>query len=175
MSTHDTRIPRVTAVLGVEEPQHLLCQSHQKLSNARQISHVGTNAHKRALLPTADKPNGNASFRIIPDQTVSEEQSVNTKTDPVAPLTSKQLFVRDAVAGVPVHVKEAMKKMVLETLNKSKTRVYNRLSVDLEDLVLRTMQKVVDSLEFISLFSDAVIDNSSPRWRHLSSRNNGSL
>lgn len=63
------------------------------------------------------------------------------------------------MAGISVQVEEVMNKLVLKTLNASKNGVHNCLSEALENLVLRTVQKVMDSPELISRFSDAVIDN----------------
>lgn len=50
-----------------------------------------------------------------------------------------------------------MKTLVLETVNSSQKGVRNRLSTASENLVLQTVQKVVDSPEFISRFSEAIV------------------
>lgn len=52
-----------------------------------------------------------------------------------------------------------MNKLVLETLITNLNGVDNRVSAAMETLVLHTVRKVVRSLEFMSPFSDAVIDN----------------
>lgn len=109
--------------------------------------------------PIEDEPERNKSLRVIADQVVSEEQPANIDTVPIAPLTSQQLLVHDTVTGLPVHVKEAVNKFVLERLTAKPEGVDDLLSVVLETSVIRTIYMVVNSPEFIRRFLGGIIDN----------------
>lgn len=73
--------------------------------------------------------------------------------------TRKRHFVWDVVVGIVVHIEEAFNKLVLETLIASQKGVDNSVSAALETSILHTVQKVVKSPDFMSRFSDAVIDS----------------
>lgn len=60
---------------------------------------------------------------------------------------------------IPVHVEDAVIKLVLQTINLIYRGFHNFLSAAVETFVLRIMQKVLNSPEFISRFFDAIIDN----------------
>lgn len=77
----------------------------------------------------------------------------------VAPLKSEQLLVRNAVGGIPVHIEQVVNKLVLETVTANQEGLNNRLSAALETLVVRIVHKVVNASEFVSRFSDAVINS----------------
>lgn len=126
------------------------------------LTAFGIFAQEQAPLPTEDELERDTYFHVFADQVVSEERPENIKSAPVATFNSETLLVRDAVASIPVHVEEAVNKLVLETLTANKKGVNNRLSAALETLGIRTVQKVVNPPEFISRFSDDVIDN--PRF-----------
>lgn len=77
------------------------------------------------------------------------------ETTSVAPLTSEQLLVRDASAGIPIHIEGAVDNLVLESLSANQKGVDKRLQAAIETLVVRTVHKVVNLPEFISRFLDA--------------------
>lgn len=83
---------------------------------------------------------------------------MNIETAQVATLISENFLLRDLEAGIPVHVEEEMKKLVTKMINASQKGVHNRLSAALKNLVVCTVQRLGDSLEFISRLSDSVID-----------------
>lgn len=75
------------------------------------------------------------------------------------PRTSEALLVRDAMDGIPADVKEALNNLMLETITTSQKGGNNRVPAAWESIVLRTVQMVVKSRDFIVRFSDRVIDN----------------
>lgn len=74
--------------------------------------------------------------------------------------TSEQLLIRDMVAGKLLHVEEAISKLAMETLTTTQKHAINLLTAALKTLFFRTVHKAVNSPEFISRFSDVLIDNS---------------
>lgn len=158
MSNSDSRVPRTRKVPGVEEPERLLRRSRKNASNKRQARQVGIKAQKRAPLTTGGEQMREASLCAVSDQIILEERLANVDTTPVAPIKSEQLRVRDAVEGIPVDVKEAASNLVFRTPTANQKGVDNHLLAALETLVVCTVHKVVNSSEFMSRFSDAVID-----------------
>lgn len=152
MPNRETRISCVTTVPGVEVLKRLRCKSRQNPSNGIQTGHVGTDAQEEFTLPRADKLEPDASVRVLANQVVSEEPPTNNETEAVVPLTSKELFVRDVVAAIPVYLEGRTNKLVLETPKTTQKGVHKRLSAALMHLVLRIVQKVVNAPEFIKQF-----------------------
>lgn len=70
---------------------------------------------------------------------------MNSNFAHVVPQTSEQSLVRDAVAGVPVHVKEPLRALALEMHSARHEVAHNRISASLECLVLYTIQKIAGS------------------------------
>lgn len=154
----ESSVPRPSS--GLKSPNASSVDPIKTRRNNRQTCCGGTEPQERAPLPTGDRPKCKASFRAVSDQIVSEERLTSIETAPVAPLTSEQFLFRDAVAGIPVHIKEAVSNLVLGTLTANQKEIDNRLSPDLETLFIRTVHEVVNSLKFRSQFLDAFIDNS---------------
>lgn len=75
----------------------------------------------------------------------------------MAPLTSKQRLLHIALICIFIPVEDAISRMVLETLNENQKGVHSRVSASLERFVLRTVQKIVDSPDFLSRFLDVVM------------------
>lgn len=84
---------------------------------------------------------------------------MKTETTLDALLASEELLVHDAMAGITVHVEEAVNKLVLESLTANKKGIYNCLLVVLEVLVINSVHKVVNSPEFMIQSLNAVIRN----------------
>lgn len=82
MSNCSSRIAHATIVLGVEEPEHLLCRSRQNLSSNRPAGRFRIDVQERAYLPTGDEPERNVSFPVFVDQILSEELLENINTAP---------------------------------------------------------------------------------------------
>lgn len=90
------------------------------------------------------EPERKSSFCAVADQIVSKERSASFETSPVAPLMSGQLLVRDAMAGIPVHVEEAVGNLVLGSLTAFQKDLVICLYSTLEKVVVRTVYKVVN-------------------------------
>lgn len=150
---------RATTVPGVEEPERFLRGSHQNPSNNQQTGRIEIGPQERGPLLIGDKPERDASFCVFADQVITEEQPANIETAPVPLLASEQLSVRDAVAGIPVHVEEAVYKLVLETQTANQKGVDNRLFGSLGDVSRphRIKGRVLTGVH--RLISDAAIDN----------------
>lgn len=65
MSNCNIRAPRTTSVPKVEKSEHLLRRSCQNRSNNRETGLVGIDAHERAVLSTADRPENEIFPRIF--------------------------------------------------------------------------------------------------------------
>lgn len=139
MSTRGNRSPWVTMIPGVGEPERFLHRTGQNLSNNRQTGRAETEAQKQAPLTTGGESEREASFRLVADEMVSEKQLANVKTTPVAPLTSEQLLVRDAVAAFPEHIERMVGSLVLGKLTENHLGVNNHLPVASETIVVRTL------------------------------------
>lgn len=62
------------------------------------------------------------------------------------------------MAGTPVHVKDTVGRVVLETLSTSQRGAQNSRLTGLKTMILRSMENIMTSSEFISNVSDSVID-----------------
>lgn len=60
---------------------------------------MGTDGQERPPLLTGEEMERDALFHVIDDQPAPEEQTTNIGNVPVAPRTSDELLVRDAVAS----------------------------------------------------------------------------
>lgn len=157
-SNEDVSFTRATTITGGEEPGRLLRRPRQKRSNSRQTVTVGTCTNERASLPTRDKLLHDASLCVLTDQIVYEERLSNVDTTPVASLTFEQLVAHDVVGSVYLHVEEAVNRLVLETLTADQEGVDNCLSTDLEILVVRPVNVLLNGPVFKSQCFDDVID-----------------
>lgn len=63
------------------------------------------------------------------------------------------------MAGILVHIKEIVSKLMLETLLTNKKSSDNRFSAALVTLFIRAVCKIMNSPDFISHISNAVINN----------------
>lgn len=159
MSTSNTKIPRITTVSGLEQPELLLHRSYQNLSNNWQTGIVGTDTQERTILLTADGPERAVSFRVFADQVVCKEQAGNVETVFVATLAIEHPFAWDKMADIPVHLEEAVKTFMLEKLTATKMGVDNRLLAALEIIVIRSVHTLVNSPELISRLCSTIIES----------------
>lgn len=74
-------------------------------------------------------------------------------------MTSEQLYASNKLADIPVQIEEAVNIFVLETLTVNQKDFDNRFSAAWGMLVVRTVNKVVNSPEFISRLPDAAISS----------------
>lgn len=63
------------------------------------------------------------------------------------------------MANILVYAKQAVNKIVLETLTANQKGVHNRLSVALVTSVFYTIHKIVNTAEFVGKVLDTVIDS----------------
>lgn len=122
------------------------------MGNYRQTGRVGTSTQERASILTGGETERDAASRVIAEQATPEDRPTNPKSVSVAPRLCEQLLVREAVAGIPVHGKETLSKLVVETLTSGQKGVNNRLSTALETLVFDAVQKSFKSPEFVCQF-----------------------
>lgn len=66
---------------------------------------------------------------------------------------------RDAADGIPFHVEETLKHLVLETTTAQQKGVNSLQSAALVSLTERTVKRVLHLLKFIGWIAEAVIDD----------------
>lgn len=159
MSYCNSVLPHAANVLGVEEPKRLFRRSFQSPSNNRQTGVMGVDAQEQVTIRTENKPEVDASFCVFAEQVYSKEAPTRTEDIPIPPRSSDELLVRGAVVSTPIHVKVALKTLVLGTATASRKGLYNHVSRALENSVPQSVQKAVNSPEFMGRFLDAIVDN----------------
>lgn len=75
------------------------------------------------------------------------------------PFTNEKHLTRNAVAGIPVHVKEAINNLAIKVLAANKEGVNSSLLATPEIILVRNAHKVVNSPEFSRQLSYAIIDS----------------
>lgn len=107
-----------------------------------------------------EKENQNALIiRMLSDSIGAKERRSNTELTAVPHQMMEQHFVRDTVAGIPVHFEKSLNNFVLEMTIANPKGAKHFVSAAVETLALHAAQKVVKSPEFISRFYNVVVDN----------------
>lgn len=76
---------------------------------------MGPDAQEQTALLSDGEVQRDKCFRVFADQIAPKKRPTNTETSPVAPQTSEQPLVCDAVVCTLTRVEEASSKLVLET------------------------------------------------------------
>lgn len=97
-------------------------------------------------------------FHAVADRVVSEERPALPAATCITPLTSEQLIISDELAGILVHVEEALAKMVID-LNANRSGTDNHLSALLERLVLKSFDKMLRTPATLKMITDVMLDN----------------
>lgn len=101
------------------------------------------------------------NFDAVANQTILEKRPVLPVGTRVTPLTSEELFIRDALVGVSANVEETLARMVIDT-NASSSCTDGLLSAQLKRLVLNKLKKMLRTLAILKAITDATLDN--PRF-----------
>lgn len=98
------------------------------------------------------------NFHAVTDLVVSEGRPSLLVATRVTHLTSEKLLVHGSLAGIPVHVEEARKRMLIDT-NASSSSTDSHLSAQLERLVLKVIEKVLKTPATLETITNAVLNN----------------
>lgn len=94
---------------------------------------------------------------------------LNIETTSMGHLMIEQLLVSHALPGVPEHIGEDLRRLVLDMINAIWKDVENYVFAILEILAVRTAHNLMNSGKFVSQFSDAFTDTlDSSRGRNTS-------
>lgn len=162
MANNESRIPRAANVSGVETPDRHLCHGRRATPAVRHAPQIETHADQPALeLNTMDNDSGSEyNFHAIADRVMSEERPALHEATWVTALTSEKLLVFDALAGIPVHVKESLTKMTTEP-NANSSGTESHLAALLDRLVLQAVDTVLRTPATLGKITASVLDNPS--------------
>lgn len=93
------------------------------------------------------KPEREQTLQDVSSVFLSEEQPANFKHSSLEPTTTDLTFVRKETTGIPVHVEEAMTKLVIITVRNQHEKVNNCLSAACEPLIERVVKMSIDGLK----------------------------
>lgn len=84
------------------------------------------------------------TLHAVSDAVVFKELQATFRRTFVLP-KSDQILVHDEITGIPVYFKEAMTKLVLDTLNVQRKGVDSRLATTLQSFIECIVKKVIRS------------------------------
>lgn len=144
MASNESRIPHAATVFGGKDAMRLLLPGCRVTQFVRHTLRTETHADQPALELNTMDDSGEDNFHTVADRIVAEELLALLETTRVTHLTSVQLPVRDALAAIPIHVKEVLTSMTTEPnpngsgTDSQVTALLERLVLQAFDMVLRT-------------------------------------
>lgn len=105
---------RAATVSGLEDPERLLRHGRRVTPTARRTRQIATSAKQLAQEPNNIEDEVAEIFYGVAGRVVPEEGLALPAAALVTPLSSEQLFIRDAFAGIPDHFEEALTRMLID-------------------------------------------------------------
>lgn len=115
MVANETRITRTATISGVEDAERLLRRGCRVMSTTRRTPQIETRV-KQPVQESNNLDNEDVSnFHAVADRVMSEECTELLAATSATHLTSEQLLIRDALARIPDHVKEALTRIAIDS------------------------------------------------------------
>lgn len=135
--------------LIVEELEPLLHWSSRTRTNIKQAADNENRVRDWAISPTSLEPEREDPSHAVTDAVISEKQSAYFEHGSVAPPTTEEILVLDAVTRIQLHIEYNMAKLVHQTVMYRHKRVDNWQSASLGSLAKRILTRVASSTETV--------------------------
>lgn len=158
MANNETDIPRAVTPSGVEDHKRLFPRGRHLTHTASHTSQIESIAEQPAQEPNNMNNEALDNFHAVATRVVTGEHPGLPAAAHVTTVTSVQILIRDALAGIPVHVEQVSMKMVIDS-NVNPSVTDSNLSALLGRLVLQIFHRMLRTSATLKTNTDAMLDH----------------